>query len=62
MEFVTLKAYIFPYINFVWFGLILMAIGFIMSIIKRAELSRTAGALALIFVAAGMFYMFLLAN
>jgi cytochrome c-type biogenesis protein CcmF len=62
MEFVTLKAYIFPYINFVWFGLILMAIGLTMSMVQRAGASAVVGMLAVLLVTAGMFYMFLLAN
>jgi cytochrome c-type biogenesis protein CcmF len=62
IEYVTLKAYVFPYINLVWLGLIIMALGIIMSVVKRAKLSVFAAALALIFAAAGLFYMFLLAN
>ena len=62
IEYVTLKAYVFPYINLVWLGLIVMALGIIMSAVKRAKLSVFAAALALIFAAAGLFYMFLLAN
>jgi cytochrome c-type biogenesis protein CcmF len=62
IEYVTLKAYVFPYINLVWLGLIVMALGIIMSAVKRAKLSVFAAALALVFAAAGLFYMFLLAN
>ena len=62
IEYVTLKAYVFPYINLVWLGLIIMALGIIMSAIKRAKLSTFYAALALIFAAAGLFYMFLFAN
>jgi cytochrome c-type biogenesis protein CcmF len=62
IEYVTLKAYVFPYINLVWLGLIVMALGIIMSAVKRAKLSVFAAALALIFAAVGLFYMFLLAN
>jgi cytochrome c-type biogenesis protein CcmF len=62
IDFVTLKAYIFPYINLVWIGLVVMAIGLIMSMIRRANMSSKAGALTLVLVAAGLFYMFLLAN
>ena len=62
IEYVTLKAYVFPYINLVWLGLIVMALGIIMSAVKRAKLSVFAAALALTFAAAGLFYMFLLAN
>lgn len=62
IDFVTLKAYVFPYINLVWTGLILMAIGLVMSIINRAKLSAKLGAAMLLFVGIGLFYMFLLAN
>ena len=61
-DFITLKAYIFPYINLVWIGLIIMAAGFIVSIIRRAKLNSLFAAMALIAVIAGLFYMFLIAN
>ncbi|MEO6254024.1 MAG: cytochrome c biogenesis protein CcsA [Ferruginibacter sp.] len=62
IEYITLKAYVFPYINLVWLGLIIMALGIIMSAVKRAKLSTFYAALALIFAGVGLFYMFLLAN
>ncbi len=62
IQYVTLKAYVFPYINLVWLGLIIMAMGIIMSAVKRAKLSTFYAALALILGAAGLFYMFLFAN
>jgi cytochrome c-type biogenesis protein CcmF len=62
IQYVTLKAYIFPYINLVWLGLIIMAIGIVMSAVKRAKLSAVYAGLALAFAAAGLFYMFLFAN
>ncbi|MGB4844099.1 MAG: cytochrome c biogenesis protein CcsA, partial [Ferruginibacter sp.] len=62
IEYVTLKAYVFPYINLVWLGLIVMALGIVMSAVKRAKLSTFYAGLALIFAAVGLFYMFLLAN
>jgi len=62
IDFVTLKAYIFPYINLVWIGLVTMAIGLIMSMIRRANISSKAGITVLLLVSAGLFYMFLLAN
>ena len=62
IDFVTLKAYVFPYINFVWAGLILMAAGLVMSIIRRAQFSAAAGATTLLVVAIALFYIFLLAN
>jgi cytochrome c-type biogenesis protein CcmF len=62
IEYVTLKAYIFPHINLVWLGLIIMAIGIIMSAVKRAKLSPLYAAIALILAGSGLFYMFLFAN
>jgi cytochrome c-type biogenesis protein CcmF len=62
IQYVTLKAYVFPYINLVWLGLIIMALGIVMSAVKRAKLSTFYAALALIFAGVGLFYMFLLAN
>lgn len=62
IDFVTVKAYIFPWINLVWTGLIIMAIGLIMSLIRRAEVPRIYGAIALLFTGLVLFYMFLLAN
>jgi cytochrome c-type biogenesis protein CcmF len=62
IEYVTLKAYVFPYINLVWLGLIVMALGIIMSAVKRSKLSVFYAAAVLIAAGAGLFYMFLLAN
>jgi cytochrome c-type biogenesis protein CcmF len=62
IDFVTLKAYIFPYINLVWLGLILMAIGFTISINQRAKLPTVARVATLLFVAISLFYMFLMAG
>lgn len=42
MQYVTLKAYIFPYINLVWAGTILMTIGFIISLFYRRQQSNLA--------------------
>ncbi len=62
IDFVTVKSYIFPYINFVWLGLIIMATGLMMSMIKRAGFNSIQAALVLIFTMVTLFYMFLLAN
>jgi len=62
IDFVTLKAYIFPYINLVWIGLVIMAIGLTMSIIRRTKISSRNGAIVLIVVSAVLFYMFLFAK
>ncbi len=61
-DFITLKAYVFPYINLVWLGLIIMAIGLVVSTIQRLRLSVSIAALVLVLATAGIFYMFLLAN
>ncbi|MBA2248858.1 MAG: cytochrome c biogenesis protein CcsA [Chitinophagaceae bacterium] len=61
-DFITLKAYVFPYINLVWTGLIIMAAGFIVSIIKRTKAKPAVALIALIAVVAGLFYMFMLAS
>ncbi len=62
IDFVTVKSYIFPYINIVWLGLIVMALGLVLSMIRRATFSTVQSAVILILAAAGLFYMFLLAN
>lgn len=41
LDFLTLKAYEFPFINVLWMGVIIMAAGFIMSIVQRLKLQRT---------------------
>ncbi|MBL0358016.1 MAG: hypothetical protein IPP72_14550 [Chitinophagaceae bacterium] len=61
IDFVTLKAYIFPYINLVWIGLILMGVGFIMSMVNRAKFSAAAGTVVLALVSLALVYMFLFA-
>jgi cytochrome c-type biogenesis protein CcmF len=62
MEFVTLKAYIFPYINLVWIGLILMAIGLIIAANQRAGLKGWPAAATLLATGVALFYMFMLAG
>ncbi len=37
LDFVTLKAYEFPFINLLWLGIIIMTIGFVMSMIQRSK-------------------------
>ncbi len=62
IDFVTVKTFIFPYINLVWLGLIIMALGITTSMIHRAGFNKTQSTIALIFAIAGLFYMFLFAN
>ncbi|MBA2328487.1 MAG: cytochrome c biogenesis protein CcsA [Flavisolibacter sp.] len=40
MQYVTLKAYNFPYINLLWLGILIMVVGLIMSTIRRVQLNR----------------------
>jgi cytochrome c-type biogenesis protein CcmF len=61
-DFITLKAYVFPYINLVWAGLLIMACGFVISIGRRAKAANYVTALSVLAVLAGLFYMFLIAN
>lgn len=43
LDFITIKAYKFPYINLVWAGTILMVIGFFISAVHRREKRKAAG-------------------
>ncbi len=40
LEYVTLKAYKFPFINVLWIGIIITAIGIIISMVRRIQLNR----------------------
>jgi cytochrome c-type biogenesis protein CcmF len=40
MQYVTLKAYKFPFIRVLWLGVIVMVSGFIISVVRRNELNR----------------------
>jgi len=40
LDFVTLKAYEFPFINVLWIGVLVMVIGFVMSIVQRVKQIR----------------------
>jgi cytochrome c-type biogenesis protein CcmF len=62
IDFVTVKSYIFPYINLVWLGLIIMAFGIILSMVKRAAFKPMLTAAILILSTIGLVYMFLFAN
>ena len=39
-QYLTLKALKFPFINFLWLGTIIMAVGFVISMVRRIQLSR----------------------
>lgn len=40
LDFVTLKAYEFPYINVLWLGIMVMVVGIVMSIVQRVKQLR----------------------
>ncbi len=42
-KFIIMKAIVFPYINFVWGGTIIMVIGFVMAIYRRVKRIPIAG-------------------
>jgi len=44
LQYVTLKAYKFPFINFLWAGTLIMAMGIIISMVRRIQLNK-AGSL-----------------
>lgn len=62
IDYVTVKAYVFPFINLVWFGLVIMAAGLILSMLQRGSFNRLQSAAIVILGTAFVFYMFLLAN
>ncbi len=62
IDFVTVKSYVFPFINIVWLGLIIMALGLLLSMIRRGDFKTWQSALIFLLGTAGLFYMFLLAN
>ena len=41
LKYVTLKAYKFPFINLLWFGVIITATGIIISMVRRIKLNRS---------------------
>jgi cytochrome c-type biogenesis protein CcmF len=61
-DFITLKAYYFPYINLVWLGLVIMSCGFIVSLVSRVRAPKVWAYLSVGLVLVFLFYMFLLAN
>ncbi|MEI7965159.1 MAG: cytochrome c biogenesis protein CcsA [Chitinophagaceae bacterium] len=62
IDFITLKAYIFPWINLVWIGLIVMTLGLLLSTIQKFKVRAAYAAVLLIAVGSALFYMFLLAS
>jgi cytochrome c-type biogenesis protein CcmF len=61
-DFITLKAYYFPYINLVWLGLVIMSVGFVVSLVNRVRASKPATYISIGLVFVFLFYLFLLAN
>jgi cytochrome c-type biogenesis protein CcmF len=41
MQYITLKAYKFPFINLLWAGVLIMVTGIIISIVRRVQLNRS---------------------
>jgi cytochrome c-type biogenesis protein CcmF len=62
IEYITVKAYVFPLINLVWLGLVIMAIGLLLSMLQRGNFSKIQSTAILIAATAFVFYMFLLAG
>jgi len=61
-DFITVKTYIFPYINLVWLGLIIMALGIFMSMLHRAGIKGSSWIFLFTCFALGIIYMFLFAR
>jgi cytochrome c-type biogenesis protein CcmF len=62
IDFVTVKTYVFPFVNLVWLGLIIMAIGIVISMLKRGSFTKNQAGIILLLITAGLVYMFLFAN
>ena len=62
IDFVTVKTFVFPYINLVWLGLIIMAIGMMVSMVRRGKFSPAQTAVTLVLISCALVYMFLFAN
>ena len=62
LDYVTVKAYVFPYINLVWAGLIIMAAGFMFSIIRRANANKKIGLAVVFILCFALVYMFFISN
>jgi cytochrome c-type biogenesis protein CcmF len=62
IEYITVKAYVFPLINLVWLGLVIMALGLLLSMLQRGNFTKTQSLAILVGATAFVFYMFLLAG
>lgn len=61
-DYITVKAYVFPYINLVWAGLVIMAGGLLVALIHRSSASKSLAVLSLIVVIGALIFLFLFAN
>jgi cytochrome c-type biogenesis protein CcmF len=62
IEYITVKAYVFPFINLVWLGLVIMAVGLLLSMLQRGNFNKIQSVIILILSTCFVFYMFLLAG
>ena len=62
IDYVTVKAYVFPLINLVWISLVIMAAGITLSMLQRGNFTKLQAGIILFLTVAFVFYMFLLAN
>lgn len=61
-DFITVKAYIFPWVNLVWAGLVIMACGFLVALLHRANAPKWISYTSIILLLISLGYMFLFAN
>lgn len=61
-EFIAVKTYVFPYINMVWMGLVIMVVGFLVSMLHRANAPKWMAMASLVLIAGAMIFLFLFAN
>ncbi|MBW7839715.1 MAG: cytochrome c biogenesis protein CcsA [Chitinophagaceae bacterium] len=61
-DFIAIKAYVFPYINLVWLGLIIMAAGFLVSLLHRANAPRPLALVSMVVIVGALIFLFLFAN
>ena len=42
-DFLTLKVYKFPFINLLWLGIFFMAVGILISMVRRIQMNKISG-------------------
>jgi cytochrome c-type biogenesis protein CcmF len=62
IDFIAVKSYVFPHIAWVWIGLIVMALGILISILKKTTLANWLKISMLILLGGALMYVFLFAN